>query len=132
MAMISNWTPVITNVIAGGAVGFGDQIAQNSDEKRVREAQAAGKTLSMWKQVGTYLNFFAPAAALLLYAGGVVKGEWGEKSILLGSQLAGRKAAYKATKAVQSAPWRPAPNSHHDFSPVPQEQKPGFEKVGII
>ena len=125
--MALNWTPVITDVGVGGGAGVADQLVQNWDEKRKREDPA----LSRWKEGGTYLNYFAPALAVVSLGMGWLREPWASRSILAGAQLAGRKATYTMTKAAQSAPYRPVPN-YQPRSPAPQTQKPGFEKVGII
>ena len=125
--MAVNWTPVAVDVGLGGAAGVGDQLLQNWDEKRKR----AEPTLSFWKQGGTYLNYIAPALSVVALAMGWLKDPWGEKAVLVGAQLAGRKATYTMTKAVQSAPYMPV-NYTRVNAPVPQIQKPGFEKVGVV
>ena len=122
-----SWTPVVVDVAVGGVAGVADQMVQNWDEKRRR----AEPTLGFWQQGGTYLNYGVPIIALLSMAMG-----WGSeavtsKGLLVGSQLAGRKATYTITKAAQSAPYRKA-NPYQSKAPVPQTQKAGFEKVGII
>lgn len=125
--MTVNWTPVAINVGVGGAAGVADQLAQNWDEKRLR----ATPTLGIWKEGGTYLNYVLPILAVLGLAFGFLSEPWATRAVLIGSQLAGRKATYRMTKAVQSAPYMPAPNYRPLPSPVPQTQKPGFEFVGI-
>jgi len=122
-----NWTPVAMNVGVGGGAGVVDQLVQNWDEKRRR----TDPTLSRWQEGGTYLNYGVPILAVLGLAFDFLKEPWASRAILAGSQLAGRKATYVMTKAAQSAPYRPAPN-YIPQSPVPQIQKPGFEKVGIL
>lgn len=125
--MAFNWMPVVTNAGVGGGAGVADQFVQNWDEKRKR----ADPTLSRWKEGGTYLNYGVPIAAVFALAFGLLREPWASRAVLVGSQLAGRKATYTLTKAAQSAPYRPVPN-YLPANPVPQIQKPGFETVGII
>ena len=125
--MAINWTPVVMDVGVGGGAGVADQLVQNWDERRKR----ADPTLSRWQEGGTYLNYGVPILAVLGLAFNFLREPWASRAILAGSQLAGRKATYTMTKAAQSAPYRPVPN-YQPRSPVPQIQKPGFEKVGII
>ena len=127
--MAINWTPVAMNVGVGGGAGVADQLVQNWDEKRKRTDPALGR----WKEGGTYLNYGVPILAVLGLAFNFLREPWASRAILAGSQLAGRKATYTLTKAAQSAPYRPQPNYlPQGKSPVPQTQKPGFEKVGIL
>ena len=124
-----NWTPVAMNVGVGGGSGVADQLLQNWDEKRKR----TDPTLSRWSEGGTYLNYGVPILSVLALAFGFLKEPWASRVIQAGSQLAGRKATYTLTKAAQSAPYRPVPNYlPRGNEPVPQTQKPGFDKVGII
>lgn len=124
-----NWMPVITEVAVGGGAGVADQYVQNWDEKRKR----TDPTLSRFKEGGTYLNYGVPILAVLGMAFGFLKEPWASRAILVGSQLAGRKATYTLTKAAQSAPYTPVPN----YRPVPQTQsrpvgrtyQPEFESV---
>jgi hypothetical protein len=96
-----------TNVIVGGVAGAVDQVIQNQDEKQRRAKEAAGQQLPMYQEIGTYYNYVLPAIALIGVATGIIKGEWADKSILIGAQLAGRKATFQITKASQALPWRP-------------------------
>ena len=124
-----NWTPVVMDVGVGGGAGVADQIVQNWDEKRKRE----DPTLSRWKEGGTYLNYGVPIIAVLALAFGFVREPWASRAVLAGSQLAGRKATYTMTKAAQSAPYHPATEYKPlPKGPVPQNQKPGYELVGIL
>lgn len=122
-----NWTPVVVDVGVGAVSGVADQLVQNWDEKRRRTEPS----LSFWKQGGTYLNYGVPILAILAMAMGWGSDAITSKGILVGSQLAGRKATYTMTKAAQSAPYRKS-NAYHEKGPVGQTQKQGFEKVGII
>jgi len=124
-----DWTPVAIGVGVGGGSGVADQLLQNWDEKRKR----ADPTIGMWREGGTYLNYGVPILSVLALAFGALREPWSTRAVLVGSQLAGRKATYKITKAAQSAPYSPAPNYRAvPPPPVPQTQKPGYEKVGII
>lgn len=125
--MAVNWTPVVMDVGVGGGAGVADQLVQNWDAKRKRENPA----LSLWQEGGTYLNYVAPAVAVVSLAMGWLREPWASRAVLAGAQLAGRKATYTMTKAEQSAPYRPLPN-YLPRPPAPQTQKPGFEKVGIL
>ena len=127
--MAVNWTPVVMDVGVGGGAGVADQLVQNWDAKRKR----ADPALSLWQEGGTYLNYVAPAVAVVALAMGWLREPWASRVVLAGAQLAGRKATYTMTKAEQSAPYRPVPNYQaRQSGPVPQIQKPGFEKVGIL
>lgn len=107
------------NMGLGGGLGVADQLLQNQDEKRRRDAEAAGQQFPWYKQFGTYLNFAAPAAAVVAAGFGVIKGTVADKAILAGAQLAGRKAAYKASKATQALPWRPYEPPNNGAPPPP-------------
>lgn len=124
-----NWTPVVMNVGVGGGTGVVDQLVQNWDEKRKRSEP----TLSRWKEGGTYLNYGVPILSILALAMGWLSEPWASRAVLLGSQLAGRKATYTLTKAAQSAPYRPTPN-YQPKVPVRQTQNTIFEErtVGIV
>ena len=121
-----NWTPVALNVGVGGGAGVADQLVQNWDEKRKRTDPA----LSRWKEGGTYLNYGLPILAVLGLAFDFLREPWASRAVIAGAQLAGRKATYTMTKAVQSAPYSPA-TRYTARPPAPQYQKPGFEEVGI-
>ena len=126
---MANWVPIAVNVGVGGAVGAADQMLQNQDEKRRRAAESAGKKFGRWQEYGTYYNYGLPILSVFATALGFLKGAWADRAVLAGSQLAGRKVTYAMTKATQATPWRPAPDTR---PPVPQTQKPGFEKSGIV
>jgi len=115
------------NAGVGGGAGVADQLVQNWDSKRKREDPA----LSLWQEGGTYLNYGLPILAVMGLAFGFLREPWASRAVIAGAQMAGRKATYTMTKAEQSAPYRPLPN-YQPKSPVPQTQKPGFEKVGIV
>ncbi len=127
------WIAVATDVAVGGGAGAIDQVLQNQDEKRRREAEAAGTPLTVWKHFGTYYNYGVPILAILGVAFNFLKGDWATRAVVTGSQRAGRKVTYQMTKATQATPWRqyisPSPTPS---GPVPQTQKPGFELVGIV
>jgi hypothetical protein len=91
----------------GAAVGVADQLIQNRDERAKRNAAAAGETLSMWKEVGTYYNYGLPVAVVLASAMGWLPGIWQERLAVAAGAVAGRKATFTLTKAQQSLPWRP-------------------------
>ena len=101
--MAVEWVKVGTNVVVGGGAGAVDQMVQNWDKKRA-EAKAPDK-LGIMAQAGTYFNYGLPALAILGTAFGFLKGEWADRAILVGSQLAGRKATYQVTKPEGAVPW---------------------------
>ncbi len=104
--MAAEWIPVVIDVGIGGAAGAVDQVLQNQDDKRRRDAEAAGETLSVWKKYGTYFNYGVPVLAILGVAFNFLKGSWATRAVTAGSQLAGRKMTYQFTKATQATPWR--------------------------
>jgi hypothetical protein len=128
---MAEWTAIGVDVFSGGVVGAVDQVLQNQDEKRRRAAEASGQTFSKMKEYGTYYNYGVPILGILAAAMGWLKGEWAIRTVLAGSQLAGRKITYHMTKATQASPWRMAPPGG-GAPPVPQMPKPGFEKAGIV
>ena len=90
---MTDWMRVGTDVGVGGAVGVVDQLIQNRDTKKLIETPDA----SMWKQYGTYYNYGVPILAILATAFGYLRGDWATRSIVAGSQLAGRKATKQLT-----------------------------------
>lgn len=99
---MANWQKVGIDVIAGGAAGAVDQAAQYQDEKRAVDYAVAnpGKTLSFWKQYGTYLNFIVPLAGVVLVGMDYVKGENATRVAVISGQLAGRKAVHRFAKTM--------------------------------
>lgn len=123
-----NWIDNGINMAAGGAAGVGDQLIQNFDEKRRREAEAAGQKLSLWKQVGTYFNYGVPVLAVAGAATGFLKGAWAERLILIGSQLAARKVTCNVSKATQATPW--VPRTPAPRAPAPRTYDDEFQSTG--
>lgn len=105
-----NFKKVGTDVAIGGVAGVADNMAQAYDEKRAADYAAAnpGKTLSMWKQYGTYLNFALPIAGVVAANFVRMSDENLSRISLVGGQLAGRKLAHRYWK-VEGAPVSPAP-----------------------
>ncbi len=103
---MAQWTEIGKGVAAGAVAGAVDQIITNQDEKKKREASAAGTTLSIFKQIGTYYNYVLPVGIVVACAANAVKGAWAERLVTIAGQLAGRKVTAQITKAEQSAPWR--------------------------
>jgi len=93
------WVKVGTDVAVGGGAGAVDQLVQNADDKRI----AAKPDLGMLSQYGTYFNYGVPILAILATAFGFLRGDWATRGVLVGSQLAGRKATYKLTKKAPAA-----------------------------
>lgn len=92
---MADWMKVGTDVAIGGGAGVIDQLLQNQDEKREAEK---GAKLGVMTQFGTYYNYGLPILAILANALGFFRGAWAERTILVGSQLAGRKVAWQFTK----------------------------------
>jgi len=96
------WIKVGTNVVVGGALGAGDQLIQNADDKR--EVERAEK-LPILSQYGTYYNYGIPILGILAAAFGFLRGDWATRVITGGSVLAGRKVTRQVTKKEGSSPW---------------------------
>lgn len=111
------WTKVGLDVIVGAPVGVVDQVLQNQDEKRRREAEAAGTPFNIWKHFGTYYNYGVPVLAIVGVAMNFLKGDWGTRAVTAGFQLAGRKVTYQMTKATQAAPWHRLPPNPSPAAP---------------
>jgi len=95
---MAEWMKVGMDVVTGGAVGVVDQLLQNQDDKRAAEKLAAGTTLGMMGQYGTYYNYGLPLLAIVANAMGWVKGDWAARLTTAGSVLAGRKVTWQFTK----------------------------------
>ena len=95
------WVKVGTDVAVGGGVGAVDQLLQNQDEKRA--AAAPEGKLAIMKQYGTYFNYGVPILSILGVAFGFLKGDWGTRAVVAGSQLAGRKITKQVTKTAPAA-----------------------------
>lgn len=128
-----NYTKVATNVLIGGVAGVADNVAQSYDEKRALDYAAAnpGKTLSFWRQYGTYLNFLLPLAGLAACAmmPRAISAENETRIALVGGQLAGRKLAHRFWK-VTGAPVSPAPYSRFNRVPTPRTYEQEFQTAG--
>lgn len=112
------WTKVGCDVIVGAPAGVVDQLIQNQDEKRRRDAEAAGTPFNLWKQFGTYYNYGIPILAIVGVAMNFLRGDWGSRLVTAGSQLAGRKVIHTMTKATQATPWhRYEPPTPHPPAP---------------
>lgn len=108
------WKKAIVNTVIGGAAGAADQFVQNWDDKRATDYATAnpGKTMSMWSQMGTYLNFALPLVGVLAVGMDWVKGDENATRItLVSGQLAGRKVTHRFTKGPTSQFPSPAPYS---------------------
>jgi len=104
---MTEWTKVGVDFVVGGALGAGDQLLQNQDEKRGLEARAAGtlaagKKLPIMGQIGTYYNYGLPIVAILATAMGWVKGDMATRLVTAGAQLAGRKGVHQMTTGANS------------------------------
>ncbi len=112
-----------TNVVIGGIAGVADNMAQTYDEKRALEYAAAnpGKSLSFWRQFGTYLNFGLPIAGVVAANFVRMSDENLARISLVGGQLAGRKLAHRYWK-VTGAPVSPAPYTR--FNRVVHDTRP--------
>ena len=106
----------VIDVFAGMAAGAADQGLQIWDDNRASKyvTDNPGKTLSHWKQAGTYLNFVAPALAVV--GVGVMNEKLSDVNIAristISSQLAGRKLVHRFAK-VNNAPISPAPYAEY-------------------
>lgn len=97
------WVKVGTNVVVGGALGAGDQLIQNADDKRIAEKPDLG----IMAQYGTYYNYGIPILAIFGTAFGFLKGDWATRMVTAGSTLAGRKLTKQIAKggAVPYTRW---------------------------
>lgn len=104
------------DVVAGLAAGAADQGLQIWDDNRASKyaTDNPGKTLTHWKQAGTYLNFVAPALAVV--GVGVMNEKLSDVNIAritsISGQLAGRKLVHRFAK-VNGQPTSPAPYAEY-------------------
>lgn len=98
------WVKVGTDIGVGAAVGVGDQLIENWDDKRKADALAAGKQLGLMSQAGTYYNYGVPILAVLGSAMNFLKGDWETRALVAGGQLAGRKVTKQLT-TKKTAAW---------------------------
>jgi hypothetical protein len=102
----------VVDVVVGMAAGAGDQGVQIWDDNRASKyaTDNPGKELSHWKQGGTYLNFVAPALAVV--GVGLMNEKLSDVNIAritgVSGQLAGRKLVHRFAK-VNAQPISPAP-----------------------
>ena len=91
--MAAEWTKIGTSIVTGGVAGILDQRIHDWDEeRRVEEVMA---------QAGTYYNYGLPIIILILAAFGILKGDWLNRLMTAGAQLAGRRATYQIVKPNQ-------------------------------
>jgi hypothetical protein len=110
-----------------------DQLIQNRDERARRNDIAAGKTPSIWREVGTYYNYGVPIAVVAASAMNVIRGPWIDRLATLGGALAGRKVTFTMTKAEQNLPWRPMPHpSPSPRAPARRTLDEEFAGTGIV
>lgn len=109
--MRTTWKKVITNVVVGGAVGAVDQLIQNTDNRRGYEQNVKDPTkldkngkLPFLKQFGTLYNYGVPLVALGATVMGMIPEEWSDRAVLVGAQLAGRKATETMSTRMATAP----------------------------
>ena len=124
---MAQWTEIGKSGLTGAVAGAVDQIVINQDEKSKRTEAAAGKTLSIWRQISTYYNYMLPLGIVVACAADAVKGAWADRLVTVAGQLAGRKAIAQVTKVSQSAPWRP----YVPRAPSPQTTFPDYADVKI-
>ncbi len=139
---MAQWAEIGKSGVTGLAAGVADQLIQNNDEKSKRAFVAipanAGKTLSIWKQIGTYYNYGLPIVLTVACAADAVKGAWADRLMTVAGQLIGRKATAQITSATQSAPrrgpaeWRPLniPQRQRASSPAERTYELELETVG--
>jgi len=108
------WQKIGLDVGVGGVAGLADQLDQNNDEKRATEYAVAkpGKSIPIYQQFGTWLNYAVPAAIVLGVGMGYVRGDMATRLATAGGQLAGRKLTHRFTKGPQSDNPSPAPYSN--------------------
>lgn len=121
--MAGDFKKIGIDVVLGGAAGTVDQFVQYWDDKRAFDyaTQNPGKTMSFWAQMGTYLNFLAPAAVVGAEAMGWLptNGDMATRIGTIAGMLAGRKATHRfATKMSPTAP--PAPYTR--YTRIPQQR----------
>ena len=92
------WMKTGMDVITGGAAGAIDQFAQNQDDERAEEKAAAGETLGMMQQYGTWVNYALPIVTVVATGMGWLRGDWATRACTAGAQLAGRKVTWQMTK----------------------------------
>ena len=102
--MAAEWTKIGTSIVTGAVAGILDQRIHDWDEERKVEAVMA--------QAGTYYNYGLPIIILILAAFGILKGDWLNRLMTAGAQLAGRRATYQIAKPQQAqqtqSPWTKA------------------------
>ncbi len=106
---MAQWSEIGKSGATGLVAGMGDQLITNQDEKKKREAAAAGTTVSLFKQIGTYYNYVLPIGIVVACAANAVRGAWADRLVTVAGQLVGRKVTAQVTKAEQSLPWRAYP-----------------------
>ncbi|MDD5700426.1 MAG: hypothetical protein PHU23_00125 [Dehalococcoidales bacterium] len=134
---MNNFKPIAKGAGVGLVAGVVDNVAQSYDEKRALDYAAAnpGKSMSMWSQYGTYLNFLAPILGVAACA--FMPRMSNENTLLISTvsgQLAGRKLAHRYWK-VTGAPVSPAPYTQFNRiapRPAPRTLDKEFAGAGIV
>ncbi len=135
---MAQWTEIAKSGATGLVAGAVDQLITNKDEKAKRDAAAAGTSLSIWKQFGTYFNYGLPIGIVVACATNAVKGVWADRLVTVAGQLVGRKVTAQVTKAEQAAPWRQysapraLPAAPRSASPVPRTYQEEFTNAIAI
>lgn len=93
---MANWKAVGGSVLVGGVAGVLDQVIEKKDDERA--AALTTGTLGAFKRIGTYYNYGIPILAVILAASGVMEGEWSDRLITAGAQLAARKITWQIQK----------------------------------
>lgn len=105
---MADWMKVGTDFGVGAIGGVIDQVVQNADNKREKDARAlpttdAGylapdkKQLPMIKQVGTYVDYGVALLSVVGAGMGLVKGDMATRLVTVGGAMAGRKLTGQVT-----------------------------------
>jgi hypothetical protein len=105
---MADWMKVGTDFGVGAIGGVVDQVVQNADNKREKDARALPTTdpgylapdkkqLPMMKQVGTYVNYGVALLSVVGAGMGLVKGDMATRLVTVGGAMAGRKLTGQVT-----------------------------------
>jgi len=127
--MINKYIKDGIGVLGGGLAGVADRIAANMDAKSKAEfvAKNPGKTLPIYQQVGTYVNYLVPLVEVGLVGFEVIKDEFanGVMAGMAGQLAASKVTAYATRKnyvltySATPAPWTGERAPQNRYLPQP-------------